>query len=79
MGASKNQIEAVEGVVTFDEKLTAEVQLLVNKDDGSFIKKDSVLSLNLISKRRPDQQKLVGRITIDLAKLVTGEKYAEKC
>jgi hypothetical protein len=25
MGASKNQIEAVEGVVTFDEKLTAEV------------------------------------------------------
>jgi hypothetical protein len=51
----------------------------VNKDDGNFIKKDSVLSLNLISKRRPDQQKLVGRITIDLAKLVTGEKYAEKC
>lgn len=32
-----------------------------------FIKKDTVLNLNLISKARQDQVKLIGRVNIDLA------------
>ena len=31
--------------------------------------------LNLISKKRPDQHKLVGRITVDLADIVNEDKY----
>lgn len=33
--------------------------------------------VNLISARRPDQQKLVGRITIDLLKVMKKEYYNE--
>ena len=31
--------------------------------------------LNLMSKKRPDQQKLVGRITVDLAEIANQKKY----
>lgn len=31
--------------------------------------------LNLISKKRPDQHKLVGRITVDLADIINEDKY----
>lgn len=31
--------------------------------------------LNLMSKKRPDQHKLVGRLTVNLAKIANEDKY----
>ena len=47
----------------------------MNNETGIFERKDSILALNLVSKRRVDQHKLVGRITVDISKILTGEKY----
>lgn len=40
------------------------------------MKKDSLILLNLISKKRPDQHKLVGRLTVDLAEIANQIKYS---
>ena len=40
-----------------------------------FIKKDTVLNLNLISKSRQDQVKLIGRVNIDLAEIANKQEY----
>mgnify|MGYP003534001486 CR=1 FL=1 len=40
-------------------------------------KKDALTELFLVSKSRPDQNKLVGRVTVDLAKITNVQMYAE--
>jgi hypothetical protein len=42
-----------------------------------FLKKETQVQLNLISKSRPDQSKLVGRVTVDLAAILNDGLYAQ--
>lgn len=41
-----------------------------DRSKKSFMKKETQVQLNLVSKSRPDQVKLVGRVTIDLANIL---------
>ena len=41
-----------------------------------FHKKDVLLNMSLLSNRRPDQPKLVGRMNIDLAQVINEGMYA---
>lgn len=41
--------------------------MLYDNSEKYFYKKETIVMINLISKSRPDQVKLVGRITIDLS------------
>lgn len=40
------------------------------------MRKDILLLLNLVSQRKPDQQKLVGRVVVDLGQAVQNGAYA---
>ena len=42
------------------------------------MKKDTQVQLNLVSKNRPDQPKLVGRVTVDAAAILNNKEYAAK-
>ena len=61
----------------FDEKIYLTTEVLYDNKKMEFLKKDTVVELYLVSKSRPDQNKLVGRVTIDLAKVLNVEMYAE--
>lgn len=50
--------------------------MIFDKAKKIFVKKDSQVQLNLVSKHRPDESKLVGRVTIDLAVLLNSHPYA---
>jgi hypothetical protein len=43
--------------------------MIYDNSTSKFFKKDTMLNLNLISKSRQDQVKLIGRVTIDLAEI----------
>ena len=48
-----------------------------DKVSKQFLKRETQLQLNLISKSKTDQPKLVGRTTIDLANLLNVHQYKE--
>lgn len=52
--------------------------MLYDEDQNWYSKKDSLILLNLISKSKPDQVKLVGRIHLDLAEVINLNTYAEQ-
>lgn len=76
ISSTKNKVPAISSVARFDENLKFETELLYNKNTGKFERKDILLLLNLISNRRPDQMKLVGRICIDLSQVANTEHYS---
>lgn len=76
IAATKNKVPAIDSVAKFNETLKFETELLFNKQVGEFQKKEVLLLLNLISNRRPEQMKLVGRIPIDLGQIANTEHYS---
>lgn len=50
--------------------------MIYDNKKREFIKKETLIVLNLISKSKPDQVKLVGRVTIDLAKVINVGMYS---
>lgn len=49
--------------------------MIFDNSTKQFLKKETLLNLNLISKSRQDQVKLVGRVTLDLAELANRNTY----
>lgn len=52
--------------------------MIFDNNAGKFFKKETVLNLNLISKSRQDQVKLIGRVTIDLAELANRQQSQQQ-
>ncbi len=50
--------------------------MIFNHKTLEYSKKETLVELYLVSKSRPDQNKLVGRVTIDLSKIINVEMYA---
>lgn len=65
------------GKVDFNEDLLMRTEVAFDRNKRIFLKKETQVQLNLISKSRPDQSKLVGRVTIDLATLLNEGLYTE--
>ena len=76
MATTKNKVSAVDSVAVFNEVLKFETELLYNPKLKQFVKKDVLVLLNLISTRKPDQQKLVGRVVIDLSQSIQSAIYS---
>ena len=51
--------------------------MIYHKDKKIYLKKESLVHLNLISNSRPDQVKLVGRISVDLSEVANNNSYSE--
>lgn len=77
MATTKNKVSAVDSVAVFNEVLKFETELLYNPKLKQFVKKDVLILLNLISTRKPDQQKLVGRVVIDLSQSIHSAIYSQ--
>ena len=65
------------GKTDFNEDLLMRTEIAFDRVNHRFLKKETQVQLNLISKSRPDQSKLVGRVTIDLASLLNDHLYAD--
>jgi|JI9StandDraft_2_1071091.scaffolds.fasta_scaffold527974_1 hypothetical protein len=52
-------------------------EMIYDHKTQEYTKKDALTELFLVSKSRPDQNKLVGRVTVDLAKITNVQMYAE--
>ena len=51
--------------------------MILNHKTSEYSKKETLIELYLVSKSRPDQNKLVGRVNIDLSKIVNFDMYAQ--
>lgn len=65
------------GRTDFNEDLNMRTEIAFDRGTRRFLKKETQVQLNLISKSRPDQSKLAGRVTIDLANILNDHLYAE--
>jgi hypothetical protein len=63
------------GKVAIHETITLRLPLVYERTKQVFLKKETQVQLNLISKSRPEQPKLVGRVTLDLAALINNNLY----
>lgn len=66
----------VSGKADFHETLTLTTEMVYDRKLRSFQKKDSHLQLSLVSKSRPEDPKLVGRCTIDMAEVINKKLFA---
>jgi hypothetical protein len=64
-----------QNTVIFEEKITLAVEMLYDHSKLEFLKRETIVELYLISKSRPDQNKLVGRVNIDLGKVINVGMY----
>jgi hypothetical protein len=74
---TRQQVSAVNSVAVFNETLKFDAELLYNNKQRVFVKKDVLMLLNLVSLRRPEQQKLVGRITVDLSEAIQTHYFSQ--
>ena len=51
--------------------------MVYNTKKKEYYSKETFLVLNLVSKSRPDQVKLVGRISVDLAEILNRRRFEE--
>ena len=80
---SKNSVSmisrkrAIDSVVDLDEAVSFTTEMIFHKGEQKYLKKESLLNLNLISNSRPDQIKLVGRVILDLSNVANHNSLAE--
>lgn len=63
--------------VTFEETISLQLEMLYDHAKLEFLRRETIVELYLVSKSRPDQNKLVGRVSIDLGKVVNVGMYEE--
>jgi hypothetical protein len=61
----------------FNEHLIIKTEVAYDRSKRMFLKRETQVQLNLTSKSRADQSKLVGRVTIDLASILNEGLYTE--
>ena len=69
--------KAVNSLIELDEDLTFSTEMIYHRIQKQYLKKQSLIHLNLISNSRPDQIKLVGRVIIDLAQVANKNNFAD--
>ena len=65
-----------DGIATFNENLSFQTYLLYDKTTSSYLRKETSLCLMLVSARKPDEEKLVGRVVVDLAQILNSSAYS---
>lgn len=76
---SKNSVamigrkRAINSNIDLDETLLFTTEMIFHRGQGQYLKKESLIHLNLISSSRPDEVKLVGRVVIDLSNIANSK------
>lgn len=71
---SKNKVQIKNGVAQFNERFIIETEILFDEVKQKFLKRDSLLQLNLTTANKPDP-KLVGRINVDLSEVINSKSF----
>lgn len=79
LAISSNKYKAKNGIVEFNESMSFKTELLWDRKERGYLKKDSLLKVNLVSASRPDQVKLVGQVNIDLGQVANSASKEIQC
>jgi hypothetical protein len=63
------------GLATFNETLSFQTYLLYDKNNAKYLRKETSLCLLLVSARKPDEEKLVGRVVVDLGQILNASAF----
>lgn len=80
---SKNSVamigrkRAINSNIDLDETLLFTTEMIFHRGQDQYLKKESLIHLNLISSSRPDEVKLVGRVVIDLSNIANSKILEE--
>lgn len=72
-----NNITVDKGVGLFNEIMAFNTYLLFDKEKNTYNRKETTLSLLLVSFRMPDEEKVVGRVSVDLADVINNKAFEE--
>jgi hypothetical protein len=67
---------AINSLIDLNETLIFTTEMLFHRAQRQYLKKESLIHLNLISNSRPDQIKLVGRVVVDLSEIANTHRYS---
>ena len=68
-------MQNLNGKVDFNKKLTLDILVLYDLSKKTWARKDSTISVYLVTKNKPDFNQLVGRINIDLSTVCENNPY----
>lgn len=74
---TNDNVTLQDGIATFDERLAFQTYLLYDRNNSRYLRKDTSLCLLLVSARKPDEEKLVGRIVVDLGQIMNEATFRE--
>lgn len=74
-GGEEN-VELKDGVAPFGDRLGFQTYVLFDKSTGRYVRKETSLCLLLVTARRPEE-KLVGRVVVDLAQVLNDSKFQQ--
>lgn len=67
--ASSNRVKANNGTIPFQETVTLNVLMAYDLKQEKYKKKEATILVSLLSNSRPNDPKLVGRVTLDLSEV----------
>ena len=71
----QDDVVPINGVSTFNESFSFQTYLLYDKNNAKYLRKETSLCLLLVSTRKPDEEKLVGRVVVDLAQIINASAF----
>ena len=67
---------ALNSRIVFEETLTLEVEMQRGGSSGRWMRRETEMDLNLVSRSKSDCVKLVGRVGVDLAEVLNEGRFA---
>lgn len=67
--ASNHRVKANKGTIAFQETVVLNVLMVYDLKQEKYKKKEAVILVSLLSNSRPNDPKLVGRVTLDLSEV----------
>jgi hypothetical protein len=74
---SSNRVKLIQGKLAFNETLTFTTLMVLDCKTDLYAKKESVIILNLLSNSRPNEPKLVGRVTLELSSVANQTAFQQ--
>ena len=77
MVISPNRRKLTGGRISFNDKLQLTTNMICDSRSQNYLKKESIIMVNLVSNSRPNDPKLVGRVVVDLSVVANSAHYQQ--
>ena len=65
-----------EGSAEFGENLICQTYMMFNPKTNEYVPKLTSMCLDLVTERKPDEEKMVGRVAVNLAEILNSSAYS---